>query len=152
MNFAGIHDLRLSRRVLFAGIGIAGLVVALPTDATDNDRVLIDSIIASKQDLVGTYTATALAIPSSATKLRAIASHHARHITSLDAIAGITETPSPSATASAVTTLAALSKIEMTNAALRRTQVQSAANPELIRVLALIGASEAVHGTQLATA
>ena len=130
----------------------------------DPDLALVTQAIAEKQELLDAYQATAAAFVGLAGQLGPLQLDHAAHRSALTRIqeqkaggpvptsaapsASSSPTPSPVAknTAAAIESLAAA---ETAAAGRRIGQCRNARDPELARLLASIGGSEAAHATEL---
>jgi hypothetical protein len=159
-----------SRRAVLATGGVLTLSACLPgTDREpsrpDPDLLLRRRVASQVRDLVAAYAAVGAAFPQADARqlatLRALAAEHEAHVTALEPPAAAA-TPSPSESPSASPSAAAvpssmaealrwLAGLERA-AARRRTRQALRAGPDLARLLAAVGASEATHADELARA
>ena len=165
-DHAAVQDGPTRRAVLAAG-SVLTLSACLPgadDEPTRPDPDLVLRRRAARQvgELVASYAAVVTAFPQAGAPqldtLRALAAEHEAHVAALTGPAP-TASPSPSsrATASAVpvapSSMAAslrwLAGLERA-AARRRTRQSLRAGPDLARLLAAVGASEATHAAVLA--
>lgn len=98
--------------------------------------------------LIAQYDAAIAAFPALGTTLRPIRDQHAGHLAALGSPAGTAGAPAP-APASSQAALAGLSAAEKAAAAMRLSDCLSTSEPALVRILALIAASEASHVAEL---
>lgn len=125
----------------------------------DPDLALLATAIADKQDLLGTYEYAIAAQPRLAARLKPVREDHAAHLASLTSFRPDLPTAEPSATGSPrpssspgpaipsdpAAAVEKLAKGELAAAGRRIGQCESARDPELARLLASIGGSEAAH-------
>jgi hypothetical protein len=131
----------------------------------DPDLALLTTAIADKQDLLDTYDAALSAHPPLAARIRPLREDHAAHLAALTAIQekktgrpdlptsepSATGSPRPSSNPGPVVptdrdqAVEALAKADLAAAGRRIGQCESARDPELARLLASIGGSEAAH-------
>jgi hypothetical protein len=139
-----------------------------PGGPEDPDRALRSEVGADEARLTALYGQAAAALPaSSSSRIAAIGARHEAYRTAVDpaGLAGATGAtgasgasgPSssvapPSAPPTAVTALTLLVAAETAAAAARARQAADAVDPELARILVLVGAGEAAAATALASA
>jgi hypothetical protein len=151
-----------SRRAVLATAGLLTLAGCLPADdesdrRPDPDLRLRRRVAREVRGLVAAYAAVTDAFPATTARLGPLAAEHAAHVAALDgppsaasspsaAPSPPSPTPAPPATAeAAVAWLAGLERA----AARRRARQCRDAGPDLARLLASVGACEAVHAALL---
>ena len=157
--------------VASATVGLAGCTTSpagtpTPTDPggpEDPDRALRAEVGADEARLSALYEQAAGALPASASRVAAIGARHQAYRTTVDPahLAGATgpsgatgpasSVAPPSPPPTAVATLAQLVAAETAAAAARARQAADAVDPELARILTLVGAGEAAAATALAS-
>jgi hypothetical protein len=121
----------------------------------DPDGAVRDRVAASVQALIVAYDATAGRHPALASELAPLRAEHAAHLEALDRAATPSGAPAgspttrPKVAADSRTARSALVRAEERAAASRVREAVAAASPDLARLLAAIGASEAAHAALL---
>lgn len=149
------HGRGLTRRHLLLGAvtGPALVYVAGCSDESEPVSLAADPVrleaLGAELDLIAVYQATIAARPDLASVLTVILDQHREHARALEVTEADAPTPAPRAPAAALD-LGGLRELERRAAGLRAGACVRAGNPELARLLALIGASEAQHVAVLA--
>ena len=153
-----------SRRAVLAATGALALTGCLPADTArpsrpDPDLRLRRRVAREVRRLAAGYAAVIAAFPATATQLGPLAAEHQSHVAALEGparspspagppSASPSPTPTPSLPATRVQAVAWLATQERA-AATRRAAECLEAGPDLARLLASIGACEAVHAALL---
>lgn len=150
-----MHGHKVTRRHLLLGAvtGAALVSVAGCSDGPEQVTLAADPVrleaLGAELDLIEIYQATMTARPDLAATLTVILDQHREHAAALEVQEA--EAPQPPERASAApVSVDELRELERRAAGLRAGACVRAGNPELARLLALIGASEAQHVTVLA--
>lgn len=149
------HGGELTRRHLLLGALTGVALAAAPGCAAEPepvslaaDPVRLESL-GAELDLIATYEASIAARPDLAPTLTLILDQHREHAQALEVAQTEAPPPAPRAPGAAVDPNG-LRELERRAAGLRAGACVRAGNPELARLLALIGASEAQHVAVLA--
>jgi len=145
-----------TRRTVLATGAVLALAGCLPADESappppDPDLVLRRRVAAEVRALVAAYAAATAAFPALAARLGPLAAEHDAHVAALDPRPPSTPPPSlpmPPTPATATATLDRLADLER-SAARRRTSQSLRAGSDLARLLASVGACNAVHAALL---
>ena len=148
-----------SRRALLgcaAAAGLAGCTGRRRRMASPSpDERLIEHLVSDKRELLAAYAATAAAHPGLAERLAPIVATHEAHLAALDTGGSPTSSGTPAdradrrgVPARPGEALAALAARERAAARARLSQILPA-SPALARLVASIGAAEAVHAVLL---
>jgi hypothetical protein len=131
------------------------------TGEPDPDLALLARAVADTQDLLATYDRALDAQPALAPRVRPLREDHAAHLAALTGFRPDLPTPGPSASAAPSSTptpdvpgdrdkaLELLARADFAAAGRRIGQCRSARDPQLARLLASIGGSEAAHAAVL---
>lgn len=146
---------QLTRRHLLLG-ALTGVALVSATGCSEEtepvslaaDPVRLEAL-GAELDLIAVYEASIAAQPDLAPTLTVILEQHREHARALEVQDAEAPTPAPRGAATAVD-LNGLRDLERRAAGLRAGACVRAGNPELARLLALIGASEAQHVAVLA--
>lgn len=150
-----MHGGQLTRRhLLLAALTGAALVpMAACSDEPEPISLAADPVrveaLGAELDLIAVYEASIAAQPELAPTLTVILEQHREHAQALAVPDAQASPPAPRGAAAAVD-LNGLRDLERQAAGLRAGACVRAGNPELARLLALIGASEAQHVAVLA--
>lgn len=149
------HGRELTRRHLLLGAvtGVALASVVGCADASEPVSLAADPVrlesLGAELDLIAVYEATIAARPDLSAALTPILDQHREHAAALEVQDQDAPSPAPRAAAGAVD-INGLRELERRAAGLCAGACVRAGNPELARLLALIGASEAQHVVVLA--
>jgi hypothetical protein len=144
-----------TRRTVLATGAVLALAGCLPADESappppDPDLVLRRRVAAEVRALVAAYVAATATFPALAARLGPLAAEHDAHVAALDPRPPSTRPslPVPPEPATATATLDRLADLER-SAGRRRTSQSLRAGSDLARLLASVGACNAVHAALL---
>jgi hypothetical protein len=144
----------ISRRVVLGGILAAAALAGCGSEAEElapadaANPAPVDQVALSEATLIALYSSVAVAHPALADSVARIADQHREHLTAL----GFPQIPSVPAQQAAQNRGAAIDQCiaaELRAADARQASCQNAEDPEMIRLLAIIAASEASHAPDL---
>jgi hypothetical protein len=144
----------VSRRMVLGGIVAAAALAGCGSDTEEpvstetSQPTPVDQVALSEATLIAVYSAVSAAHPTLAESLAPIADQHREHLVAL----GYPELPSVPTQQSAQNRSSAIEQCisaEIRAAEARQASCQSTEDPEMVRLLAIIAASEASHAPEL---